>query len=108
MYGMTREASMVAAVRSLEGLAIGDAFGECFFSIALNPLSLRMHLENRVLPNWGWRWTDDTAMAISVVETLAELGRIDQDLLAGKFARRYAEDDRRGYGATAHQILMGI
>lgn len=97
-----------AAARSLDGLSVGDAFGECFFSIALNPLSWDMHLSTRTLPNWGWRWTDDTAMALGIVEVLERYGAIDQDALAHAFAARYAWDDRRGYGGTAHGILRAI
>jgi len=97
-----------AAFRSLDGLSVGDAFGECFFSIQLNPMSLEMHLSTRTLPNWKWRWTDDTAMAVSIMEVLERRGEIDQDELAFTFGKRYAWDDRRGYGGTAHGILRGI
>jgi ADP-ribosylglycohydrolase len=89
---------MNAARRSLDGLSVGDAFGECFFSIAANPLSLDLHLSTRTLPNHRWRWTDDTAMAAAILEVLARHGRVDQDDLAATFAKRYAWDDRRGYG----------
>jgi ADP-ribosylglycohydrolase len=67
-----------------------------------------MHLETRTLPNQRWRWTDDTAMALSIVEQLLRHGSIDQDQLAHAFATRYAQDDRRGYGGTAHGILTRI
>jgi ADP-ribosylglycohydrolase len=95
-------------MNSLHGLSVGDAFGECFFSIQSNPLSLRMHLETRTLPNQRWRWTDDTAMAVSIVKALLRNGAIDQDELALAFATSYAQDDRRGYGGTAHGILTRI
>ncbi|HYE17785.1 MAG TPA: ADP-ribosylglycohydrolase family protein [Tepidisphaeraceae bacterium] len=99
---------MAAARRSLDGLSVGDAFGECFFPLATDPLSWELHLSTRTLPNWRWRWTDDSAMAVSIVEVLDRQGVIDQDDLAQTFARRYAWDDRRGYGGTAHGILMAI
>ena len=99
---------MSAAAGSLDGLSVGDAFGECFFSIQLNPRSWDLHLSTRTLPNWGWRWTDDTAMAVSIVEVLNRRGTVDQDELADAFARRYASDDARGYGGTAHGILRAI
>ena len=47
-------------------------------------------------------------MAISIVDTLAELGGIEQDLLSGLFAFRYRFDPMRGYGAKAHDILSQI
>jgi ADP-ribosylglycohydrolase len=97
-----------AAARSLDGLSVGDAFGECFFPIQLNPQSWDMHLSARTPPNWGWRWTDDTAMAVSIVAVLNRHGTIRQDELAREFARRYAWDDQRGYGGTAHGILRAI
>jgi ADP-ribosylglycohydrolase len=105
---MNHQERMSAALRSLEGLSVGDAFGECFFALAANPLSLDLHLSTRTLPNMRWRWTDDTAMAITIVEILHRFQKIDQDELAAAFARRYAEDDRRGYGGTAHGILISI
>ena len=47
-------------------------------------------------------------MALSVFEELAEKRRIDRDSLAARFAKRYRKDNRRGYGGTAHEILMDI
>jgi len=105
---MDPDSRMTSARRSLDGLSVGDAFGECFFLIAANPLSLELHLSTRELPNHRWRWTDDTAMAAAILEVLGRHGRIDQDDLAATFARRCAWDDRRGYGGTAHGILMAI
>ena len=96
------------ALRSLDGLSVGDAFGECFFSIGTDDLLWKMYLTTRKLPEFNWRWTDDTAMALSIVEVLSRHGRIEQDDLAETFARRYAWDDRRGYGGMAHGILRSI
>lgn len=87
---------------SLEGIATGDAFGEMFFS---HPASL---IERRELPPAPWLWTDDTAMALSIVEILKEYGHIDQDALAGAFARRYRQEPWRGYGSGAHRLLAEI
>jgi ADP-ribosylglycohydrolase len=67
-----------------------------------------MYFTSRKLPEFTWRWTDDTAMAISIVDVLARHGEIDQDELAQTFARRYSADDRRGYGGMAHGILRAI
>jgi ADP-ribosylglycohydrolase len=47
-------------------------------------------------------------MALAILEVLARHQRIDQDDLAETLARRYARDDRRGYGGMAHRILMEI
>lgn len=96
---------MARARLSLDGLSVGDAFGEDFFrwSMVIDELVSR-----RVLPRKPWYWTDDTAMAISIVETLDQAGGIDQDILAEAFARRYADQPDRGYGGTAHSILRAI
>jgi ADP-ribosylglycohydrolase len=99
---------LAAARQSLDGLSVGDAFGECFFSIAINQMSLDLHLSTRTLPNHRWRWTDDTAMAVSIVEVLERNQQIDQADLAVTFAMRYALEDNRGYGGTAHGILRAI
>jgi ADP-ribosylglycohydrolase len=90
---------------SLAGLSIGDAFGETFFHAEG---SIRWRIHERGLAEPAWNWTDDTAMAISIYETLKRNGRIDQDELAERFARRYAVEPWRGYGATAHEILAAI
>ncbi|HEY3446656.1 MAG TPA: ADP-ribosylglycohydrolase family protein [Myxococcales bacterium] len=88
------------AVRSLQGLALGDAFGQRFFRPDALP-----RIEGRSLPEAPWRWTDDTEMALSVVEELGAKGTIDPDSLARRFADRY--DSTRGYGGGAHQ-WMGL
>jgi len=93
---------LAAARRSLEGLSVGDAFGERFFG---HPEQVLPMIASRALPGAPWRYTDDTVMAMSIVDVLAESRRLDQDRLAELFARRYRRDPRRGYGGTAHEIL---
>jgi ADP-ribosylglycohydrolase len=99
---------------SLEGLSVGDAFGERFFHhrdlIARLWLAgdsggpgLR-DLEDPLGPP-PWRWTDDTAMALGIVATLREHAEINQDHLARTFAARYTADPRRGYGPAMHTLL---
>src|SRR5213593_268678 len=90
------------ALLALEGLSLGDAFGERFFSA---PGEL---LRNRVLPSPPWLWTDDTHMALSIVETLRDHGRIQQDALAGAFAKRFMAEPYRGYGKGAFALLGRI
>jgi ADP-ribosylglycohydrolase len=98
-------ARLQRARASLEGLSVGDAFGEQFFDY------LRMVEEfgkQHALPAGLWTYTDDTVMALSVVDVLSEKRMVDQDLLATLFAARYRLDPRRGYGGTAHEILTEI
>jgi len=90
--------ALARALRSLEGLTTGDAFGELHFSI--HDLYART-----ALPNGPWTWTDDTHMALSIVEVLATRQRIDPDALAAAFVRRFCEDPFRGYGAGAMKLL---
>lgn len=96
-------ARLERALRSLDGLSVGDAFGDQFFA---------PHAERRIaareLPPAPWRHTDDTAMALSIVDVLREHGTLDPGTLAGRFADRYARDPERKYGAGAHEVLTRI
>jgi ADP-ribosylglycohydrolase len=61
------------ALCSLEGLSVGDAFGECFF---VHPDTVDYLIAARALPAPPWRFTDDTRMALSIVAVLRRHGRI--------------------------------
>ena len=99
--------SIERARLSLEGLSVGDAFGEQLLHIG--PEARALALGQRTEPRRRmWGWTDDTAMALSIVQTLADRGVIDPDLLAEWFARRYQLEPARGYGRGAHQVLAEI
>jgi ADP-ribosylglycohydrolase len=100
------DAALVLARRSLLGLAIGDAFGETMFG---DPAEAIQRAAKRLIsPRRPWRWTDDTAMALSVVEVLGTRGAIDADALADAFARRWLREPDRGYGAGAFRLLERI
>ncbi|MDP2339721.1 MAG: ADP-ribosylglycohydrolase family protein [Deltaproteobacteria bacterium] len=91
---------------ALEGLSVGDAFGERFFGT--EPALRAPRAEKRVPPDDGgrpWRWTDDTAMSVSVVEELWTHERIIEASLAARFAASYRLEPDRGYGRMAHEIL---
>lgn len=90
-------------LKSLKGLAIGDAFGECYFRE-----DARQLIASRQLIPGRWRWTDDTAMAISIVEVLFSEEQISRDLLAQHFARRFVKEPWRGYGGGAKEMLARI
>jgi ADP-ribosylglycohydrolase len=94
---------LARACVALDGLSVGDAFGESFFVF---DAAQRVRAQ-RLAPG-PWRWTDDTAMAIGIVETLAARGGIDQDELARRFAARYVAEPGRGYGPAMHQALSDI
>lgn len=87
----------------LEGLSIGDAFGQQFFYPGVLETC-----DPKCLPDPPWNYTDDTEMTISVVQTLEQIGVIDQDVLAASFADRFQIDPQRGYGAGARELLNGV
>ena len=105
MADSPRDRRLTRALLALEGLSVGDAFGERFFG---PPEVVEGLIASRTVPPAPWTWTDDTAMALSVVEVLEEHAGIDPHALATLFARRYAAEPRRGYGGTAHEILQAI
>ena len=47
-------------------------------------------------------------MAISIVETLFEYGKIIPDELVYRFAIKYKQEPNRGYGGIAHRILQAV
>jgi ADP-ribosylglycohydrolase len=98
------------ALLSLEGLSVGDAFGERFF--VHRPDLAKIQTANNYedlrrvqLEAPPWRWTDDTAMALSIVKCLAADSSINQDHLALEFSKRYVAEPRRGYGPAMHDLL---
>ena len=98
---------MHRALLSLEGLAIGDALGEM---LAYRHVETARIIE-RGLPSGTWLHTDDTEMALSIVEVLQLYGHVHQDALSRRFAWRYKCDPDRGYGsmtrAQFHEIARG-
>jgi ADP-ribosylglycohydrolase len=101
-------AAVSSALDSLEGLALGDAFGERWFP--------RFHggqhmaaaaLRERRTPQGPvpWRWTDDTALAVALFGVLRGAGAVHQTLLAEAFGVIYLDDQYRGYGYGMHQLL---
>jgi ADP-ribosylglycohydrolase len=105
MNDMTPRQRRERAEASLRGLSVGDAFGEQFF---VDPLRVEALIRNRVLRPSPWPVTDDTVMAVSVVDVLARCGSIDCERLARYFGERYRRDPGRGYGGTAHGILARL
>jgi ADP-ribosylglycohydrolase len=79
----------------LDGLSLGDAFGEMFFGA---PRSARDAIRTDRLPPGRWWYTDDTEMALAIAEVLKLTNEINQDMLAERFAIRFLEEPDRGYG----------
>lgn len=103
----TDHAERVARMRaSLEGSSVGDAFGEQFFAP-------REHIQPQIdarelLAPAPWRWTDDTAMTLEIVNDLTEFGQIDPARLSRRLLTRWHEEPWRGYGGGAHRLFMSI
>lgn len=93
------------AKRALDGIALGDSFGQTFF---VPDETARQRIRDREILKEPWHFTDDTVMAIGIYRVLEKYGKIDQDELAKVFAENYALDWHRGYGGTAHSILRSI
>jgi ADP-ribosylglycohydrolase len=92
---------------ALEGLSVGDAFGEQL--LHCGPVARQLALAHHSEPvGRQWVWTDDTAMAVSIVQTLDAFGEINTDWLAQSFADRYNRESARGYGGGAHKVLNAI
>lgn len=97
---------LARARRSLEGLSIGDAFGERFF---VDPLIIESRLRSRSVERPGpWRWTDDTAMALAIVDVLAEHAQVEQSALARAWLERWRREPWRGYGAGMHRLFEAL
>lgn len=97
--------SLERAFVSLDGLSVGDAFGQLLSTCSR---SARQTIERRGLPHGPWWHTDDTQMALAIVEVLARHERIRPNALAARFAERYQQDPGRGYGKGARLQLEEI
>jgi ADP-ribosylglycohydrolase len=91
---------------SLEGLSVGDAFGDCFFRLTSEEVISAFETRTPAYDQPWWRYTDDTNMALSIYENLRLYGQIRQDELAQSFAQYY--DHSRKYGAAMHGVLGKI
>ncbi|MFI8002436.1 ADP-ribosylglycohydrolase family protein [Streptomyces sp. NPDC086010] len=95
-----------AARRSLEALALGDAFGERWFPLFRPPRQAYAEVRARRTPHEPvWHWTDDTALALALYCALEEYGRVEQDRLALYYAQAFDADRARGYGHGMHVLL---
>ncbi len=107
---MENEDKLKRAKQSLEGLNVGDCFGETFFvgfaAFKDRAASVEELIAKRELAETDWFWTDDSLMAFSVFDTLKTFGEIEQFALAQSFAERY--DIKRGYGSGMHQLMRSF
>ncbi|WP_062217978.1 ADP-ribosylglycohydrolase family protein [Streptomyces sp. NBRC 109706] len=95
-----------AALASLRGLALGDAFGQTWFAVlrsADDPLPLIRSRTTPAAPRWPW--TDDTALALALLRVAVPGGDFTSDELAREFGETYAADPGRGYASGMHTLL---
>ncbi|GJF28018.1 hydrolase [Kitasatospora sp. NE20-6] len=95
-----------AALDSLEGLALGDAFGDRWFSVDADEAAAA-HAA-RIPRRAPWHWTDDTAMAVVLFRHLTRHGEVRPDALARAFATAYTIQPGRKYGPSMHQVLRAV
>ncbi len=93
------------ALLSLDGLSVGDAFGQ---RLSICARSARSVVERDGLPAGPWWHTDDTQMAMAIIEELTAHGKIASDSLARRFVERFQADPGRGYGKGARMQLEEI
>jgi ADP-ribosylglycohydrolase len=89
---------------ALDGLSLGDGFGQHFHA----PELWRTQFNARELPPPPWTYTDDTEMSLAIADVLGNCGTVDQDRLAQGFARRFGINPYRGYGSGAIEALQAI
>ncbi len=90
---------------SLEGLSVGDAFGELYFG---GHGSVEAYLETNELPPGPWWYSDDSEQALGIFGILKEHGEINQDALAAELTRRYVREPMRGYGNGARRYFASM
>jgi poly(ADP-ribose) glycohydrolase ARH3 len=98
-----------AFVGSLLGLAVGDALGAPFEGLTSEIIYHSFGRPSDIVaapPVDALLCTDDTHMTLGLAECLTTHGRVDQDALAGIFARNF--DPARGYGAGAARLLHAV
>ncbi len=85
----------------LIGSALGDAIGELAFRY-----DSKERLYSKLEEIDELRYTDDTAMAIGIAESLIDNdGEIDQEHMGDTFKENYEEESWRGYGQGPPKIF---
>jgi len=85
------------------GSALGDAIGELAFRF---PEEGRLRAAIAAAP--VLRYTDDTAMAIGLAESLAERGGLDPEHLGRTFHRHFNREPWRGYASGPPTIFQMV
>ncbi|KDN81894.1 ADP-ribosylglycohydrolase family protein [Kitasatospora cheerisanensis] len=94
------------ALDSLNGLALGDAFGDRWFHPPVDEASA--DVAARLVRPGPWHWTDDTAMSLVLVRHLRDRGEVEPAALAREFAAEYAVAPHRKYGPSMHRVMRAV
>jgi ADP-ribosylglycohydrolase len=97
----------------LLGLAIGDALGMPFEFMTPEQIDWKLQGDFDFHPAYteisgqlrAGQWTDDTKMALAIVESLMERRALDPAHVAAKFLAWYRSGDHRGIGTTTAYAL---
>jgi len=88
---------------AMVGSAVGDAIGELAFQ-APERAGLEALVEHLDI----LRYTDDTAMAIGLAESLIEVGTVDHQQLGETFRRNYRREPWRGYASGPPTLFAQV
>lgn len=99
------QARLQLAKEALDGLSVGDALGE---ALSYQHYRARERQDFSALRPGSVCFTDDTAMAVGIIECLCLCNAIDEDALAWIFAKNFKADPERGYGKMARRILTEL
>lgn len=101
----THEERLSAALETLDALSVGDAVGE---SLSYRFYEARLNADFSMFRDDTLRFTDDTEMALALIESLKISQTMTEDIVAWSFSSRYKRDPDRGYGRMARRILEEI
>lgn len=90
-------------VGSMVGSALGDAIGEMAFHLRTREALLGAVDGAEVLS-----YTDDTAMALGLAESLLRVGRVEQGDLGNTFERNYRREPWRGYASGPPMVFSMV
>ena len=98
--GMNLEAKFIG---SMVGTALGDAIGELAFRYPVkDELLSEVERRERLV------YTDDTAMAIGLAESIAEVGGLDQRHLGDTFRANFQREPWRGYASGPPTVFSKV
>lgn len=87
----------------LLGSALGDAIGElAFHNTNIERLSYKLEMVKKLI------YTDDTAMAIGIAESLLEKGHLDAEHLGETFQKNFRREPWRGYASGPPTIFAAV